>query len=234
MKKIIIVSFLTFIWGFIPGHSQAQNWEASFDFMLGAPQGDFSNNVNALGYGIDLLGAYQITDSPIALGMDLGFLIYGTSRRSEPFSPNIPEVTVRVNTTNNIAFGHFLARIQPGEGRIRPFIDGLIGFNYLFTESTIRDERTNEDIAGSTNFDDITFSSGIAAGAKFHLFETIEPESGRLIRIYLNLRTRYLMGGEAEYLKRGSIRSDNGNLLYDVERSRTDILTFHLGFGVRF
>lgn len=235
MNKILFLVAIT-VCGclLIPGKIYAQNWDGSASFMTGAPQGDFGRNVDATGFGLDLVGTYQIPDSPVAVGLDFGFLTYGTTRRSEPFNPNIPEVTIRVRTSHNIGFGHFLTRIQPGNGLIRPYIDGLIGFSYLFTESTISDERTHEEIAGSTNFDDITLSGGLAAGLKFHLFETTEPESGNRIRIYLDLRSRYLLGGEAEYLKRGSIITENGNLVYDIDRSRTDLLSFHIGFGVRF
>jgi hypothetical protein len=218
----------------LPEKSHAQNWDASVDFMLGAPQGGFKQNVDALGYGIDLLATYQLPYSYVAMGLDIGFMTYGTSRRTEPFSPDIPEVRVQVRTNNNIAFFHFLTRVQPGYGNIRPYLDALVGFNYLFTESRIQDQRTNEDIAGSTNFDDITFSAGIAAGSKFHLFETVDDETGWPIRFYLDLRARYLIGGNAEYLRVGSIQRQNGNIIYDVDQSRTDILTFHLGFGVQF
>lgn len=235
MKKFLALITIAMCGGFItPDKTYAQNWEGSVDFMLGAPQGKFARNVDALGFGLDLTGTYQIPDSPVAMGLDFGFLTYGTTRRYEPFSPNIPEVTVRVRTSHNIGFGHFLARMQPVDGQIRPYIDGLIGFNYLFTESTISDERTNEEIAGSTNFDDITLSGGLAAGAKFHLYETFDSESDKVVRIYLNLRARYLLGGEAEYLKRGSIETDNGNFTYDIDRSRTDLLSFHIGIGARF
>jgi hypothetical protein len=235
MKKLILVLLSVSIFTLInPIQVDAQNWDASVDFMLGAPQGGFKQNVDALGYGIDLLATYQLPYSYVAMGLDIGFLTYGTSRRTEPFSPDIPEVRVQVRTNNNIAFFHFLTRIQPGYGNIRPYMDALAGFNYLFTESTIRDQRTNEDIAGSTNFDDIAFSAGLAAGSKFHLFETVDDETGWPIRFYLDLRARYLIGGNAEYLKEGSIQRQNGNIIYEVDQSRTDILTFHLGFGVQF
>ncbi len=218
----------------IPGLLQAQNWEFGVDFILGSPQGDFGRTVDDLGYGLDLYGAYQLRNSPVALGLDIGFLTYGTTRRTEPFSPNIPEVNVRVSTSNNIAFGHLLTRIQPSDGVIRPYLDGLFGFNYLFTESRIRDERSQDEIASSTNFDDITLSGGFGAGSKFHIYRTFDEDSNRLINLFLDLRARYILGGEAEYLREGSIQRDNGNLIFDVERSRTDLLTFHIGIVFQF
>jgi len=46
---------------------------------------------------------------------------------------------------------------------------------------------------------------------------------------------RSMKGGEAEYLKEGSITEDaNGNFVYDVQRSTTDLLTWHLGVVFTF
>lgn len=104
MKKLILVLLSVSIFTLInPIQVDAQNWDASVDFMLGAPQGGFKQNVDALGYGIDLLATYQLPYSYVAMGLDIGFLTYGTSRRTEPFSPDIPEVRVQGRTNNNIA-----------------------------------------------------------------------------------------------------------------------------------
>ncbi|MEX2601431.1 MAG: hypothetical protein WD355_07275 [Balneolaceae bacterium] len=213
--------------------ASAQNWEVGLDFMLGFPQGEFKQNVDAVGFGLDLTGLYLFSNAPFAAGLDLGVMTYGNTSRREPFNPNIPEVNIRVETSNNIAFGHFLFRIQPRGVPFRPYVDGLFGFNYLYTESKVQDEQTFEDIAGSNNFDDISVSGGIAAGAMIRLVDTTDPDSGNRISVFLNLRTRYLLGGDAEYLKEGSMRRENGNLVYDVERSRTDILTTQVGVVVQ-
>lgn len=50
----------------------------------------------------------------------------------------------------------------------------------------------------------------------------------------LDLRCRYIDGGEAEYLKKGSIRRVDGKTSYDVMKSRTDMLLFTLGLVLSF
>lgn len=46
---------------------------------------------------------------------------------------------------------------------------------------------------------------------------------------------RYLVGGEARYLKKkGSIRRLNDQLVYDIKESTTDLLTVQLGVTVEF
>jgi hypothetical protein len=45
---------------------------------------------------------------------------------------------------------------------------------------------------------------------------------------------RYLRGGRAEYLRKGSIREVNGSVVYDVFSSRTDVLAVQAGVTFRF
>ncbi len=244
MKTITTLSLsLLFIVGFgFLSMTSAQNGENpdngfhhldfGADFMVGVPQGGFRNNIENPGFGIDMFAVYHLKGLHFGLGADLGFVTYGTSRRDEPFNPNIPEVTVRVSTNNNIAFGHLMTRIQPTHGAIQPYIDGLVGLNYLFTQSRVTDDRDTEEIASSTNFEDVAFSGGIAAGSKFRITETMDEDSGRIIRLYLDLRARFLLGGEAEYLQEGSIIVDNGQMTFDSNYSRTDLMTFHIGFTI--
>lgn len=206
------------------------HWDFGVNFMLGVPQGAFRQNIEKPGYGVDMFGVYHLKQLPFGFGADFGFVTYGTSRRNEPFNPNIPEVTVRVSTSNNITFGHLMARIQPSHGTIQPYVDGLIGLSYLFTESRVTDDREFNEIASSNNFEDVAFSGGIAAGTKIRLTEITDQETGRKTRLYLDLRVRYIRGGEAEYLKEGSITVDNGQMLFDSNYSRTDLMTVNLGF----
>ncbi len=212
--------------------SSFHHWDIGADFMVGVPQGGFRQNVDNPGFGVDMFAVYHMGDFPLGIGLDIGFVTYGTTRRDEPFNPNIPEVTVRVSTSNNIVFGHLMARVQPLHGTVQPYIDGLIGLNYLFTESRVSDDRDTEDIASTTNFEDVAFSSGLAAGTKIRITETRDSSSGRMMGVYLDLRARYLMGGEAEYLQEGSIIVENGQMRFDIDRSRTDLMTFHVGFSI--
>ena len=206
------------------------HWDFGANFMVGVPQGAFRQNIEKPGFGVDMFGVYHLKRLPFGIGADFGFITYGTSRRNEPFNPNIPEVTVRVSTSNNITFGHLMARIQPSHGTIQPYVDGLVGVSYLFTQSRVTDDQELNEIASSTNFEDVAFSGGIAAGTKIRLTEIIDQETGRKTRLYLDLRVRYIRGGEAEYLKEGSITVENGQMLFESNYSRTDLMTFNLGF----
>lgn len=213
--------------------------EFELNGLLGLPQGEFGDQVDA-GGGLNLYAGLQDARSPVAVGVNLGFLIYGIERRSEPFSTTIPDVTVDVQTTNNIFLGHLVLRVQPPGDRaaLAPYLNGYFGFKYLFTDTRIESERFEEEIATSTNFDDAALSYGLGGGVKIRLYQGAlgEADNGRPRpgNVYLNIGLDYLFGSEAEYLKKGSIRRENGQVTFDVERSATTILIPRLGVIVSF
>lgn len=211
----------------------AQNFEVGGDFIIGFPQNEFRDNIDDEGYGASGHFGYFLGDTPIMVGADFGFLNYGTLKHFEPFSPDIPEVVVEVRTTNNILMAHGFLRLQPQNGPVRPYIEGLLGFKYLFTRSSIIDDFSNESIASSTNFDDFAGSWGVGTGLDIRLWES--SRRGGFAEVSLTLSARYLWGSEADYLRKGSIRHDpDGGITFFVFRSNTDMLVPSIGARVRF
>ncbi len=231
---------IALVLGLLPaGRVEAQlQPEASVAFLLGFPQGEFGDHVSNIGLGLDFTIGVQLPRSPILVGAELGFLTYGRDSRRESFSLTIQEVTVRVITTNNILLGNLFVRLQPPAGRIRPYLDALIGFKYFFTETKIRSIYFSDDdepIARDTNLGDITSARGYGVGLAIDLWNgevDLDSGSSGWIGIQLDLGLRYILGNEAEYLKKGSINYVGGQVVYDIDRSATDILRPHI--GVRF
>lgn len=216
------------------GYSQVR-FQSGVDFTLGFPQGEFKENVDRIGLGGSGYFVYKLPKSPLALGVCVGVLIYGSDTREEPFSTEIPEVYVDVSTRNYILMCHFLFRVQPSEGKLRPYLDGLIGFNYLWTETGIYDQGSVfDDIARSVNFSDLALSYGAGGGLMIPVFEKKENKSQRPFGIFIDVGIRYLKGGNAEYLKEGSIRRENGEVEYDVSESITDFITARIGVSFTF
>ncbi len=240
MKKFYAFLFIAVI-------SASSALSQEFNFGLGGqimlPHGDFKNNIDAIGGGGNLYGLYRFSNTPLALGFDLGFGTFGRDSRVEPLSTTIPDLKVQVDNSYNIVQALFMMRIQAPDGAVRPYVEGLAGWNYLFTETSISDRRFGgggEPIASDTNFDDTAFAYGGGAGVMIRVFDWSEripesvtgshpPKSG-----YITLSTRYLYGNEAEYLKKGSITAENGNVTYDVSKSRTNMMMIQLGFVLRF
>jgi len=208
-------------------------FQVGLNFLLAFPQDEFNDYVDHPGFGGAIEFLYSFPLVPISVGVDGSYLIYGSETRSERFSTTIPDVTVNVNTTNNIASMHFLLRALPRQGRVRPYMDGLIGFNYLFTQTKIESKSSGEEVASSTNLDDFAFSYGGGGGLMIMLYQDKGAEDG-LATVNLDLRVKYLFGSEAEYLKEGSIEIVGGDVYYDVNKSVTDVVTFQIGVTVEF
>lgn len=207
-------------------------------FIVGVPMNEFGDNVDGLGYGASLYAGLGSTDSPLQVGVDVAFLVYGRSTDRVPFSSTVgPRVLVDVVTTNSIVQPHLVLRVQPPSGSVRPYLEGLIGFKYLFTETRVEDDDQNTRIASTTNFDDYAWSGGAGAGIDVRIGSN-ETESGRLTTFYFTFGVQYLLGQQAEYLAEADLvdANNDGRLTEDelpIRSSRTDLIVPSIGFSVR-
>ncbi|MBD3163437.1 MAG: hypothetical protein GF346_13175 [Candidatus Eisenbacteria bacterium] len=236
--------------GELPGPAAAEELpfllEGDLGLAIGVPQGDLADEIEDPGAGGQLVFGIGSRSMPIFVGANLGWMSYGSDSREERFSPDIPEVQVEVKTSNNILYGHLLLRMQPPSGRFRPYLDGLVGFKNFYTKTEIRniDGNDEEPIAESKNLDDTALSYGIGGGLRYRIYtaetagSTAEGDQDSTqkspLRISLHAGAWYLLGGEADYLKEGSIRQEEGRVLYDISQSNTDLLIIHLGVSLSY
>jgi len=212
----------------------AFGFSGGINFKTAFPDGEFNRHVKNAGLGISGQFGVFLPNTPVMLGTEFSYLRYGHESRKEPFSPTIPDVTVDVETSNNIVTGHLFIRLQPRSGIYRPYFDGLFGFNYLFTETSVDDEDdTGEDIASTTNFDDFVASYGLGGGLQIRVFHKMIDDD-KPFGVFIDLGVRYMKGGESEYLKEGSLRVVNDKVFMDVTKSKTDLVTFKIGTVVMF
>jgi hypothetical protein len=146
-----------------------------------------------------------------------------------PLSDSIPDISVDVKTDNNIVLTHFLLRAQTRSGPVRPYVDGLIGFKYLFTQTRVEADSEEDPLASTTNLSDFAFSYGVGGGVQFRL-----AGFGGGRELLLDTKVRHLWGSEARYLREGSIERDDGDAIFDVLRSRTNAVTVQVGVTFRF
>ena len=226
--RVLSVCFLSLLIGgaTIVGAQDAAQVGVYFTTIV--PRGGFSENVTNNGYSVSGQFLVRLGPSPILAGGDLGIAVYGSESHREPISTTIPNLQVRVRTSNNILFSHFVLRAQPRTGPVRPYFDGMIGLKHLFTKTSISDLSDDETIASNTDLSDTALSYGFGGGLQIQL--TKGPEA----RILLDTGVRYLRGARAVYLRKGSIREENGSVVYDVFSSRTDVLAVQVGVTVRF
>ena len=207
--------------------ARAQEFQIGFDFLTVFPRGEFKDNIKNNGYGAGGDFLVRLKQSPILIGVDLGGVVYGSETRKVTLLADVPEVRADVTTGNNIFLTHLLVRAEPRHGAVRPYADGLIGFKYLFTNTSINIDSENN--ASETNLSDLTLSYGFGGGVQVRL----NPNPKRL-EVLLDGKVRYLRGSRAEYLREGSIHRENGAVFFDVLRSRTDVVTAQVGITFRF
>ena len=228
MKKYLTVIMILFF----ASLSMAQTVGGSF--MIGSLQKDFGKNVDALGFGFQLLGTLWSPgkERPFKIGLNGGYLIYGLKTSRIPFSLTIPEVGVDVTTTNSLANLHLLMQINPFGGTVQPYIEGLFGGAYIFTTTEIKSDYNNQHIASTTNYDDFTWSYGGSAG----LLIQLSRDLGDVSVLYLDLKVRYMFCTEAQYLTEDGIviNPANSQVTYLPKKSNTDLLSFHIGVTAYF
>jgi hypothetical protein len=223
-------------------HAQSPRVQGSARLAVGIPTGEFADNIDGVGFGGNFYVGAVFPEAPFGVGLDLGFLVYGRDTRNVPFSTTVgPAVTVDVITTNSIVQPHLVLRLQPPSGPVRPYLDGLVGFKYLFTETRVRDEDRVDndddgDIASTTNFDDLAFSGGVGAGIYIRL---VKGGKKAFRSLSLDIGAQYLLGQEAEYLAEGALTDDNRNGVLDegeldIRRSATTLIQPQIGVALMF
>jgi hypothetical protein len=201
-------------------------------FMVGSPQGEFRSNVNRLGYGFQLYGTLWAPskERPITIGLDFGYMVYGHVTQHDAWR-DFPGVFLNLERSNNLASAHVLFQLSPFNGDVRPYIEGLFGGAYIFTESSVKSENYSETIASSTNYDDFTWNYGGGAG----LWISLAKNLGTVDNLFLDLKVRYLYGTTAEYLTEESVYvNSRGETYFMPQKSKTDFLIFHVGVVAAF
>jgi hypothetical protein len=212
--------------------------EAGFGLSLAWPQSEFKDNVDfAFGGGARIgWGLRSESAAVVTIFGDLNYLNYGRERRVEPFSLTIPDVVVNVITDN------YMFMLSPGvsfgvrNGTIRPYGEFFGGLTYIATKTRIENrDLPSEPIAESTNFSDFTYNLGFGGGLKLLVWQKkIDMALTELREALIDIKFTYIKGGEAEYLKKGSISRDLGSISYETIQSNTDLLQLRIGMSFGF
>ncbi len=235
------------------------------NLSMGIPMYNYKETTTSLPFG----GTFNIVHQPsrhvpILFGGGISYLHAGGQRVNETltaeitanglpiqgFEPLVIPLEFRMN--NHILNGHGMVRFQAPLRYVKPYIDILGGFNYLWTSTAVYDnspERyfttTNDNnlIDRQTQQRSFTWSAGFGAGFYIQLNNDT----------YLNLNASYLGGGWARYFDKkqvqswdvqlsvssptpgeGSLNADNIDVNTVPKNSRTDMLYAQLGLGFNF
>lgn len=231
------------------GTAAAQSYEGGargdLSFVWALPQGELADQVGEAGLGLTALLGGRIGNSPFVMGTEVGFLSYGTDESLSLHSllvdrpgihTDLPLEVVNVATSHTVLMGHLVGRLQPAIGRVHPHLDVLVGLKYFLSQTRlVSDIVLDEDgLSSGVDIGDVAFSYGIGGGVDLSLFQGAMGWDDGPVDISMSVGARYLFGSEAEYLTRGAVREEDGTFVFDVARSRTDLLVPQLGFHVKF
>jgi len=238
----LVVGATLFIAGELPSYAQTK-FQGSANILLGFPQGKFKENAAALGGAAGFDFAYSPATSPFGIGAAIGFIIYGSDTRRETVKTSTADFLVDVTTTNAIIQAHLIGRVQHKNGPVRPYLEAAFGLNHLTTDTSIEgaengwDGDDGEHGISTNNMSDTALSYGGGAGVMVKIHEGEKVSASGKVKTWnllLDTRVRYMVGGNARYLKKGSIRRIDDELVYDFKESATDLLTAQIGVTVEF
>ena len=194
--------------------------------LTGVPIGRFGNRTGTSpGGAVDF--AARVGPTPVFVGVALGYLRYGTETRRIALYPAVPEVFSDVDTTNNLFRSHALVRFRPSTGRVRPYTEGLLGFSYMYTHTSI-DRGDESHRAGTTHLGDFAPSFGAGGGVTIGLVS--RPDA----HFALDIALRYITGGDVDYLTRGELRRNRNGVTFESTRSPATLFAVQIGIAVDF
>ncbi|MCS7019267.1 MAG: hypothetical protein RMJ87_09650 [Cytophagales bacterium] len=207
-----------------------------FGALIGMPVAEFqqvAGDVIPWGYGINAVFRLTGRSSPFFAGFDFGYM--GMGRTVDAFT-GFAGSTNRVIRRNRIITGHVLVRFQPIiGGPIRPYLDGMLGLKYFRTATEIENNfrntwsnsNTNRNAVTVPNHEDLALSYGGGIGINIVLGNNV----------WLDLRSVYLPGTVASYVKRGDVYpdpNDPNRTIVVKSRSATHMLNHQVGITFSF
>ena len=204
--------------------------------LLGSfPSGDYREQMDRSGGGLALEGGYAFSPLPVMAGIGGSFSIYDSRTHEVMWYDDYPS-DIDVSYTNSLLLGHLFLRIQPQYGLFRPYFEGLFGLTALNTAAWLVGEEYEEDETAGAQYGSVVMSYGGGGGVTFLLYEDAISDT-RAMHVYLDLKIRYLYGGETGYYQGSTaFLNTEGELKHNrtlQKSSRTDLITASVGIVVR-
>lgn len=201
----------------------------SFGVLQIRPLGGLGRNIG-FGYGGSANYVYRLDAAGVA-GLRLGgsFAGYGRETMTVPLSYSIGgRILAHVNTDNTIGTLTIGPQLMFPEGVIRPYVNlgvGLIWFATTSSVSGVDDFGGNSDNFATRNYSDGTPTWTVGTGVHVPLYR-------RQTSILLDLGVEYFYGGEASYLRKGSI-VDLPNAQIEIHPLTSETRFLNVTAGVR-
>lgn len=188
------------------------------------PEGELGDFVDQ-GFGLSgWVGVGLDHDSRVLIGLEAGYVNYGTRTRSIAVTPSLPWAYVDVTTTNNIVTAGIPLRIELTNSRLRPYAMGSVGGAYFFTQSSVN-SGSDDDVDTQTMYSDLTFNWTAGAGLVYQIQRGETP-------VYLDFGFRHVDNGEVKYLTDRSIQEYGSTTVITPVRSQANFSMFQFGVAV--
>lgn len=205
----------------------ARRSSGSIAFVQSRPIGALGNNIG-FGYGADGAYLFRLDKRGVfSLRANVGIVDYGNESKRVPLSPTIGgRIQVRVSTNNYIVPMSIGPQLTWPTGDVRPYVNAGLGGQAFYTESHVDGVDDNNDFAQTTNQSDFTSSWSFGGGVYIPLKQQ-QPN------VMIDLGVQYYNGGEAQYLRPGSIVDlSNTQIQINPLRSTTHLLLARIGVRI--
>lgn len=200
----------------------------SFSFLQIRPLGGLGQNIS-FGYGGSANYIFRLDQAGVA-GLRVGgsFAGYGRETARVPLSYSIGgRILADVNTDNTIGALTIGPQLMFPEGFIRPYVNAGVGVIWFATTSSVSGVDGQN---GSSNFATRNYSDGTptwTVGTGIHV-----PIARRTASLLLDFGVEYFYGGEASYLRKGSI-VDLPNAQIEIHPLRSETRFLNVTAGMR-
>lgn len=207
----------------------AQKFTASIDAALALPQGEYKDVDPIAGIGGRFNFLFRPNEKgPLKFGLEIGILEKGS--QTQYFSGYVFGFyeEYKVTASNQIISLTIMPRLQPQKkGKLKPFIDGIIGWNVFFSSVNVEQVSYgnypyNDNYSNSTKAH-WAFTYGAAAGVDIPLNKSDD--------IGLELKCAFLRGADTKYLSDPQI-NNNGDVFFSEKQSETNMLLPQAGIRI--
>ncbi|QOI98600.1 MAG: hypothetical protein HRU69_14410 [Flammeovirgaceae bacterium] len=211
-----------------------ESTQVSLQVNAGIPDKEFKRAVDnsiggtAVGFGANVLlnPKGKKGYSPLFLGADFSYMTFGRDKIEATNDAPPFKTTFNYYAINGIT-RLFLSTKQSG---FVPFIDGTLGLK-IFNTRTKVDKNVSHIILDDNQpvVINTTNDNGLGHGVGLGFYNRQPMESEDKTRASFTLRVMYLWGDPTSYVKRGSVRVENGFVTFEEGTTKTNMIMVQLG-----
>ncbi|MDL5050965.1 outer membrane beta-barrel protein [Oscillatoria amoena NRMC-F 0135] len=231
MKKIILHILLLLC--MFPLAAQESD-QFSLQVNTGFPVGEFKEAVDnsiggaAVGLGLNVLFNPKGKKgySPVFFGPDLSYMTFGRDKIESTNDTPPFKTTFNYYAINGMT-RIFLSNTEAG---FVPFIDGTLGLR-IFNTRTKVDKNVTHIIFDDNQPEVIhtTNDSGLGYGLGMGWYTRKARDEESSTKASFTLRVMHLWGDPTSYVRRGSIKVENGFVTYETGYTQTNMIMVQLG-----